>query len=69
MSQENEKILGMSIRKGPRMIYSKYGATGKFCPPDMEYCWICGHVAKLEDFLKDNKCPNPSCTFPEGWND
>lgn len=37
--------------------------------PGDEYCWECGHVAPNEEFVKENKCPNPNCPDPENWND
>ena len=37
--------------------------------PEDEYCWECGHIAPKEEFLKENKCPNPDCPFPKNWND
>jgi len=33
------------------------------------YCWQCGYIAPREDFLKENRCPNPSCPRPFLWND
>lgn len=37
--------------------------------PGDKYCWECGHMAPKEEFLKENKCPNPKCPRPENWGD
>lgn len=68
MSQENDskKLIGPVLKK---MIITKKGDTGYYCPADMEYCYQCGHVAKLEDFQKLGKCPNPKCSNPHCWDD
>ncbi|MDP3057495.1 MAG: hypothetical protein Q8N37_03180 [bacterium] len=43
--------------------------NGKICPPGMDYCWQCGHIALYEEFVNNNQCPNPECPNPKVWND
>jgi hypothetical protein len=37
--------------------------------PGDDFCWECGHIAPKEEFLKENKCPNPDCPHPLMWDD
>ena len=57
------------ILRKERPVLKKNVPTGKICPPGYDYCWQCGHIAPFEDFLKEDKCPNPSCPRPEFWDD
>lgn len=43
--------------------------NGTVAPPGEDYCWECGHIAPLEDFLESDKCPNPECPYPGNWDD
>ncbi len=61
--RQRNSIRGKLLRlKGDRYI------TDTRSPGD-NYCWECGHVAPNEEFVKENKCPNPKCPRPENWND
>ncbi len=61
--KERDGISGKLLRlKGDRYVSDTRGAGDV-------YCWECGHVAPKEEFLKENKCPNPDCPSPWNWND
>lgn len=55
--------------KQPRHILIKGVDTGRICPPGYDYCWQCGHVARPEEFQKNDHCPSPACPHPTLWND
>lgn len=53
----------------PREVLIRGVPNGKICPPGMDYCWQCGHIALYEEFVNNNQCPNPECPNPKVWND
>lgn len=69
--EEEKMALGdIGVTNRPRKVIIKGQIdTGKICPAGMEYCWECGHIDTIDAFLKENKCPNPSCPCPSNWND
>ncbi len=61
--QQRNRIHGKLLRlKGDVYVTDTRG-------PGDDYCWECGYIAPNEEFVKENKCPNPKCLRPENWND
>ncbi|MCK9187183.1 MAG: hypothetical protein M0Q27_01150 [Candidatus Colwellbacteria bacterium] len=62
-------IVPENIWERERKVLLKGVPNGDVCPPQMDYCWECGHIAPAEVFYGRDICPNEKCPFPKKWND